>query len=66
MPPPPDPYFDLFQRWFLGGVAACCGKAATYPLDFTKVRLQLQNELGKSLAPGGGAPAKPLGIVGGT
>ena len=61
---PPDPDFDLFQRWFLGGVAACCGEAATYPLDFTKVRLQLQNELGRSLAPGGGAPAKPLGMVG--
>ena len=27
----------------------CCGEAATFPLDFTKVRLQLQNELGKTL-----------------
>jgi hypothetical protein len=56
-----DPAFDLFQRWFLGGIAACCGEAATYPLDFTKVRLQLQGELGKSLT-GGAAPPKSLGM----
>ena len=57
-----DPTLDLLQRWFLGGVAACCGEAATYPLDFTKVRLQLQGELGKSLT--GGDPVKPLGMFG--
>ena len=54
---------DLVTRWFLGGIAACCGEAATYPLDFAKVRLQLQNELGRSLS--GAAPAaKPLGLFG--
>lgn len=60
--PKVDPTYDLIQRWFLGGIAACCGEAATYPLDFTKVRLQLQGELGKSLT--GGAPVKPLGMFG--
>lgn len=39
----------LAKRWFLGGIAACCGEAATFPLDVSKVRLQLQGELGRSL-----------------
>jgi len=56
----PDTAADLLQRWFLGGIAACCGEAATYPLDFTKVRLQLQGELGARAAGG----AKPLGMLG--
>jgi len=54
--------FDLFQRWFLGGIAACCGETATFPLDFTKVRLQLQNELGKTLT-GEAAKGKGLGTM---
>ena len=54
---------ELVARWFLGGVAACCGEAATYPLDFAKVRLQLQNELGRTLT-GEAAKAKPLGLLG--
>ena len=53
----------LLKRWALGGLAACCGEAATFPLDFTKTRLQLQNELGKALG-GGAATAKPLGMFG--
>jgi hypothetical protein len=55
--PAPAGSDDLLTRWFLGGIAACCGEAATFPLDFTKTRLQLQNELGRSLA--GGAKAEP-------
>ena len=53
---------DLLQRWALGGVAACCGEAATFPLDFTKVRLQLQNELGKTLT-GEAAVGRPKGMM---
>ena len=53
---------DLVQRWLLGGVAACCGETATYPLDFCKVRLQLQNELGKSLT-GEAASGKARGLL---
>ena len=52
----------LAKRWALGGVAACCGEAATFPLDFTKTRLQLQNELGRSLD--GKAAGKGLGMFG--
>ena len=55
---------DLLQRWFLGGIAACCGEAATFPLDFTKVRLQLQGELGKSLTGEAvAAGTKPRGML---
>ena len=53
----------LAKRWALGGVAACCGETATFPLDFTKTRLQLQNELGRALG-GGAATSKPLGMFG--
>ena len=61
---------SLFERWVLGGIAACCGEAVTFPLDVAKTRLQLQNELGRAL--GGAAPAaggaaagsKPLGMLG--
>ena len=53
---------DLLQRWVLGGVAACCGEAATFPLDFTKVRLQLQGELGKTLT-GEAATGKARGML---
>ena len=64
--PPSDRGADallLVKRWALGGVAACCGEAVTFPLDFTKTRLQLQNELGRSLD-GGKAQGKGLGMVG--
>lgn len=55
---------SLAARWFLGGIAACCGEAATFPLDFTKTRLQLQNELGRTL---GGEVATGRGLgMGGT
>lgn len=54
---------DLIARWFLGGIAACAGEAVTFPLDFTKTRLQLQNELGKTLS-GEIAKGKPLGMFG--
>ena len=68
----PDTPADLLQRWFIGGVAACCGEAATFPLDFTKTRLQLQNELGRALgassassgAGAGAAAAKPPPALG--
>lgn len=53
---------DLLQRWALGGVAACCGEAVTFPLDFTKVRLQLQNELGRTLT-GEAAAGKAKGMM---
>ena len=52
---------SLLTRWALGGVAACCGEAATFPLDFTKTRLQLQNELGRALT--GEAATVRLGMV---
>ena len=58
-----DSYQVLIARWFLGGIAACTGEAATFPLDAMKVRLQLQNELGKTLT-GEAAKAKPLGLFG--
>jgi len=54
---------SLFERWVLGGIAACCGEAATFPLDFTKTRLQLQNELGRSLGGGTAAPAAASGAM---
>lgn len=59
---PGSPY-DLALRWFLGGIAACAGETATFPLDFTKTRLQLQHELGKTLS-GELATTKPLGMFG--
>jgi hypothetical protein len=49
----------LFQRWAMGAVAAAVAEAATFPLDFTKTRLQLQNEMGRTLSgevAGAGAP----------
>ena len=33
------------QRWALAAVAACTAESATFPIDFCKTRLQLQNEL---------------------
>jgi hypothetical protein len=59
----PESVEVIFYRWFLGGLAACAGETATFPLDFTKVRLQLQNELGKTLT-GEVAKSKPLGMFG--
>jgi hypothetical protein len=53
---------ELVMRWFLGGIAACCGEAATFPLDFTKTRLQLQNELGKTLS-GEAAAGRGMGML---
>ncbi len=51
----------MFRRWATAAVSAVVAEAATFPIDFTKTRLQLQNELGRSLA----APAAPAGAAGG-
>ncbi len=51
----------MFRRWALAAVSAVVAESATFPIDFTKTRLQLQNELGKSLA--GSAPAERLGMT---
>jgi hypothetical protein len=49
-----DALLEGVKRWVLAGTSACVAESATYPIDFTKTRMQLQNELGRSL--GGGAP----------
>jgi hypothetical protein len=51
----------LLKRAVVGGIAAGLGESATFPLDFTKTRLQLQNELGKTLS--GDAATKSLGML---
>jgi adenylyl- and sulfurtransferase ThiI len=40
---------EAAKRWALAAVAACMAETVTFPLDFTKTRLQLQNELGRTL-----------------
>jgi hypothetical protein len=55
---------SLLTRWALGGVAACCGEAATFPLDFTKTRLQLQNELGRALGASSASSGAGAGAAG--
>ena len=49
------------QRWALAAVAACTAESATFPIDFCKTRLQLQNELGRALT--GEAATVRLGMV---
>ncbi len=51
----------MFKRWALAAVSAVCAETATFPIDFTKTRLQLQNELGRSVA--GEAAKEKLGMV---
>ena len=52
----------LAKRWVYGAIAASVAEAATFPLDFTKTRLQLQNEMGRTLTGEGAAGTKPLGM----
>lgn len=40
-------------KYFLSCASAACAESVTYPLDITKTRLQLQNELSKSGASAG-------------
>jgi solute carrier family 25 (mitochondrial uncoupling protein), member 27 len=47
--PASDSPAQLVKRWALAAVSACLAETVTFPLDFTKTRLQLQNELGRSL-----------------
>ena len=56
---------DLLRRWVYGAIAASVAEAATFPLDFTKTRLQLQNEMGKTLSgeAAASASARPLGML---
>jgi hypothetical protein len=49
---------SLLERWAYAGVAGVVSEFATYPLDMIKTRLQLQNEIGKSLT--GGAATTQL------
>ena len=52
---------QMAKRWALAAVSACVAETATFPLDFTKTRLQLQNELGKTLT--GEKATKNLGML---
>ena len=54
-PPPPaksetkaETPGQMFKRWAMSAVAAVIAESCTFPIDFTKTRLQLQNELGKA------------------
>ena len=49
------------KRWALAAVAAVVAESATFPIDFTKTRLQLQNELGRTLK--GDVAVTKLGMV---
>jgi hypothetical protein len=52
---------QMFKRWAMAAVSAVAAETATFPIDFTKTRLQLQNELGKSVV--GSAATEKLGMV---
>jgi hypothetical protein len=65
-PSPPKKAADedlsqMLRRWAFAAVSAVVAESATFPIDFTKTRLQLQNELGKSAT--GAAPAEKLGMT---
>lgn len=51
LPNPPVRYIamDGLERWALAATAGALSEAVTYPLDLIKTRLQLQNELGRSI-----------------
>jgi Mitochondrial carrier protein len=49
------------KRWALAAVSACIAETSTFPIDFCKTRLQLQNELGKTMT--GEVATKQLGMV---
>jgi len=49
------------KRWALAAVAACTAETATFPIDVCKTRLQLQNELGRTIT--GEAATARLGMV---
>ena len=48
-PPPRSVVWELAQKWFCAAVSAGIAETITMPLDVTKTRLQLQNELGRPL-----------------
>ena len=56
---------ELLRRWVYGAIAASVAEAVTFPLDFTKTRLQLQHEMGKTLSGevASGSGARPLGML---
>lgn len=59
--PESDSASAVFRRWAVAAVSACIAETCTFPLDFTKTRLQLQNELGKTLA--GEAAKEKAGMI---
>lgn len=63
---------QMFKRWAMSAIAAVIAESCTFPIDFTKTRLQLQNELGKTAAtaavnstpsPTTSSPPPTLGMV---
>lgn len=55
---PPAPPTSFAQSWVLACGASMVSESVTYPLDHLKTRLQLQNELGRTLT-GAAATAPP-------
>jgi len=53
----------LAMQLATAGVAACIADMITFPLDTTKVRLQVQGEA-SGMAGGGGAAVQPRGVLG--
>lgn len=53
---------QMAKRWALAAVSAVTAETCTYPIDFTKTRLQLQGEMGKSLT--GEVLTERVGMVG--
>lgn len=52
--PQTNPKSESFMiKYFLSCASAACAESVTYPLDITKTRLQLQNELSKTGASAG-------------
>lgn len=49
---------EAFTRWLVAAVACCAAESATIPLDFLRVRRQLENELGAATK-----GSKPTGLV---
>ena len=53
---------NLFQRWWTAAVSASLAECVTFPLDFTKTRMQLYNELGRGDGPRRGMVATARGV----
>jgi len=67
---PPSPVAEAARRWALAAIAACVAESVTHPSDFTKTRMQLANELGRSSpvaapppAVAARAPTRALGML---